>query len=264
MKETEGFFQKMPYQKILFLDSAKASIKDLANGKATFILREPFGEVPDAMVAASSFSFTNWFINVTSAINSKIYYSDDPANETKYFVDIPTGSYSFADLNTYVQNQVLADRGFAVFQFVANFSTNKVAVQFANVAGWYVHFQADSPFTLLGFANPQNVPVGKANVAFYLEYAASTAAFNNITSIKVCTNLTNDSVSNTNQSPVILQTTPLVSVGSTQTSEVQNLLWMASTPLHDKVTEIRVWILNQLDVPLAMSEDFTLTLIVKN
>lgn len=254
----------MVYEYVLFLDSAKASIKDLAHGKATYILQQPIGEILRAQIAASSFSFTNWFINVSAALtNNTIYYSNDPLTPMKYSVVIPDGSYSFSDLNTYVQNQIMADRGIAVFQFAANYSTNKVAVQFGNVAGWYVYFGAQSPYALLGFANGQNVPASQACTAYYVEYASSTASFNNITNIKVCTNLTNASISNTNQSSVILMLAPLVSVGSTQTSEVNNLLWLHATPLHDKVTEIRVWVLDQNDNPLPMSEDFTLTLIVR-
>lgn len=249
---------------VLFLDTAKASIKDLAKGRASWILKEPFGEIDGAIVALCSFSFTNWFINVSATIgNNKFYFSDDPLLPLKFTITIPDGSYSFSDLNTYIINEVQSMTGTIHFQMLANYSTNKVAIQF-NTVGWYVHFDADSPYTILGFTNPQDVPASKASTLHQVEYAPNIAQFNNITNIKVCTNLTSESISNTNQSSVIYTTAPLVSVGSTQTSEPNNLLWLNSTPLHDKLSEIQVWLVDQNDSAIVMTEDFTCTLIVRS
>lgn len=251
--------------KTVFLDSAQATVKDLTTGYARFILSDPFGSIPDAQIAAQQFSFTNWFVNVSAALgNNKLYYSDDALDETKYTITIPDGSYSINDLNSYVSNYLKANHaGVALFTLTPNYPTNKIGIQFGNVVGWYVHFDADSPYTLLGFANPQNVPVGKSNVAYYIEYGGSTAAFNNITNLKVWINLTSDSISNSSQSNIILTTVPIVEVGSTQTTQIYTLLWMESTPLRDKITNIEVRILDQLDRPLLLSEDFTLTLLIK-
>lgn len=256
----------MPGQKVIFLDSAQATTKTLATGYASWILQEPFGNLPGAQICASQFSFTNFFINVSAAIgNNHFYYSNDPLDLTKFDITIPDGSYSFTDLNTFITNEVkAAQTGNEIFTLVANYSTNKIGVLFGNFAGWYIHFSAASPFTLLGFAALQNVPATQSNVAYYQEFGAATATFNNITNLKVSTNLSNDSISNTNQSSIILTAVPTVSVGSTQTTEIQNLLWLASTPLESKITEIRVQILDQNDATVNLSEDFTLTLIVRN
>lgn len=255
----------MPYTKTIFLDSSQATIVDLTRGYARFILQEPFGSIPDAQIAASQFSFTNFFVNISAAIgNNKLYYSDDALLPQKYTITIPDGSYSIADLNSYVSNYLKANHaGVALFTLIPNYPTNRIGIQFGNVAGWYVHFGADSPFVLLGYANGQNVPVTQSNTAYYIEFGPNAAAFNNVTNIKVATNLTNDSISNTNQSSIILSTVPVVDVGSTQTTQIYTLLWMESTPLRDKVTNIEVRILDQNDAPLLLSEHFTLTLLVK-
>ena len=253
------------YHKTIFLDSSQATVFDLSRGYARFILAEPFGGIPEAQIAASQFSFTNFFINVSATIgNNKIYYSDDALDETKYTITIPDGSYSVSDLNNYISNYLKANHaGVALFSLVPNYPTNKIGIQFANVVGWYVHFGADSPFTLLGFANGQEVPVGKSNTAYYIEFGANTAQFNNVINVKVATNLTNDSISNTNQSSIILSTVPVVDVGSTQTTQIYTLLWMESTPLRDKITNIELQVLDQNDTPLLLSEHFTLTLLIK-
>ena len=255
----------MPYSKTIFLDSSQATVFDLSRGYARFILTDPYGGIPGAQIAASQFSFTNFFVNVSAAIgNNNLYYSDDPLLPQKYTITIPDGSYSVSDLNNYVSNYLKANHaGVALFTLVPNYPTNKIAIQFGNVVGWYVHFDADSPFTLLGFANAQNVPITQSNTAYYIEFGANTAQFNNITNIKVATNLTNDSISNTNQSSIILSAVPVVDVGSTQTTQIYTLLWMQSTPLFDKITNIELRVLDQNDQPLLLSEHFTLTLLVR-
>jgi hypothetical protein len=129
------------------------------------------------------------------------------------------------------------------------------------VVNWYVHFGATSPYTLLGFVNGQNVPVGKANTAYYVEYGAATAAFNNITSLKVWCNLTTDSISNTEQSSVIFQCSPTVEVGSTQSSAPNNIMF-CDMPVQN-ISQIFVKILNQNDQPIVMTEDFSMSIVVK-
>ena len=261
----------MTFSKVLFLDTAQATDKVLASGYAHFILQEPFGGILGCQIACSQFSFTNWFINISAALgNNKLYYSNDILLPMKFTITIPDGSYSFNDLNAFIKAELISQNnggtpGLPIFSLVANYATNKVGIQFsATDINWYVHFDADSPFVLMGFTVLQDIPVTLANTAYYLEMGPNIAQFNNITNIKVVTNLSNDSISNTNQSAVILTCTPTVSVGSTQQFEVQNLLWLRSTPLEDKVTEIKINILDQLDRPVNLSEDVTMTLIVKN
>lgn len=261
----------MGVQMILFLDSAGASDKNLAVGQAHWILKQPIGSVPNAQVGCSQFSFTNYFVNVSAALgNNKLYYSNDALAVTKWTVTIPDGSYSFNDLNAFLKAELISQghgtvAGTPVFSLVANYATNKVGIQFSAVdVGFFAHFGADSPFTLMGYTNGQNVPASKANVAYYLEMGPNSAQFNNITNLKVSTNLTNSSISNTNQSPIILTCVPVVAVGSTQTFEAKNILWLSSSALEDKLTEVRVQILDQSDHPVLLSEDFTCTLIIRN
>ena len=255
----------IPIHKTIFLDSAAATVKDLSRGYARFILSEPFGSFTNPQIAAQQFSFTNFFINVSATLgNNKIYYSDDALDVTKYTITVPDGSYSINDLNSYVSSYLKANHaGVALFTLAPNYPTNKIGIQFGNVVGWFVHFSADSPFTLLGFANGQDVPATQANTAYYIEFGGASAQFNNIQNIKVTTNLTSDSISNTNQSNVILTTVPVVEVGSTQTTQVYTLLWLESTPLRDKITNIEVQIIDQHDQPLNLSEDYTLTLLIR-
>jgi hypothetical protein len=251
-------------QKVIFLDTAQATTKSLTSGKASWIMRQPVGEMPGAQVALSQLNFTNFFINISAAIgNNHFFYSDDPANETKYDITIPDGSYSLDALESYIHASILATHGFAILSLNPNYSTNKVAITFDNVVGWYVSFKVNSPFTLLGFTNGQFVPAGKSCTAYYTEYGPNNAAFNNIQTIKVATNLTNDSISNTNQSPILYICQPIVSVGSTQTSEARILMWIPSDAFRSKIYEINVQLMDQNDNPLNMSEEFSLTLMVK-
>lgn len=251
-------------QKVFFLDTAAATSKSLTTGRASWVLKQPVGDMPRAQVALSQLNFVNFFVNISAAIgNNKFYYSDDALNTTKYSITIPDGSYSLSELDSFIQSEILEVQGFQVIALEANYSTNKTSIHFANVAGWYVHFGADSPYTILGFTNGQNVPVTQANTAYYSEAGTATAAFNNITSIRVSTNLTNDSISNTNQSPVIYMCQPTVSVGSTQTNEPTNLLWIPSSALESKIYEITVQLIDQNDTPILFTEDFSLTILVK-
>lgn len=248
-------------QKVIFLSSAKASIKDLTKGEATFLQRNPI-QFDNAQLGLTEFDFTNFFINVSAALgNNKVYYSDDGADATKYTITVPDGSYSLSALNDYVGAQQAATVGNVIFSFIPNYSTNKAGIQFGNVVNWYVHFGADSPYTLLGFSNGQNVPVGKANTAYYVEYGGAVAAFNNITSLKVWCNLTTDSISNTESSSVIYQTIPTVDVGSTQASTPQKPLFCDMAV--QNISQITVRILDQNDNPVNMSEDFSITLVVR-
>lgn len=248
--------------KTIFLSSAQASIKDLAHGRATWQFRNPL-QFSDAELGLFEFSFTNFFINISAALgNNHLFYSDDIANEHKYDITIPDGSYSVSALNDFLVAEQQAALGFQVFALVANFSTSKVGIQFANVVNWYVHFDATSPFTLMGFAAAQNVPVTKACTAYLIEYASATAAFNNITALKIAMDLTTDTVSNGNGSSVIYQTSPIVEPGSTQSDRPSNVLWCALTV--PTFSQVSVRILDQNDAEVLMNEEFSLTVCIRS
>jgi hypothetical protein len=248
-------------RKIIFLDSAGASTKSLATGTARFDYQSPIESFGGSVkIALASFSYTNFFINV-EAPNNVIYYSDDPALPQKYTITIPTGSYGVSDLNDFVVSTVLQQTGLSVFSLQPNFSTGKIAVVFANVINWYVNFEANRP-PILG-ANAQHVPVTDANVAFYTEELPNQASFNNITQLKVSTDLAQDSIDNSALSSSIIHiSTPSVGVGSIQLDEPQHLLTIESSKLTQKVSNITIRILDQLDRPVTLSEDFRVSLIV--
>lgn len=244
--------------KTLFLASAQADSKVLASGQATWFFQNPL-VFSNAEIGLFEFSFTNFFINISATLgNNKLYYSDDALDETKYTITIPDGSYSVTALSDFLLAEQQSALGIQIFTLVPNYSTAKVGIQFANVVGWYVHFGADSPYTLMGFANGQEVPASKACTAYYIEYAANTAAFNSITALKVSCDLTTDTVSNGEGSSVIFQTSPTVEPGSTQSNSPANILWCSLTvPAFSQVT---VRILDQNDSPVYLTEDFSVTL----
>ena len=247
--------------KTIFLASAKASIKDLTQGIATWQFQNPL-QFSGAELGLVEFSFTNFIINVSAALgNNHIYYSDDGALVTKYDIVIPDGSYNVASLNDYVVSAQQATIGSQVFALVANYSTAKVGIQFGNVAGWYVHFGAASPYTLMGFTNGQNVPATKNCTAYYIEYAGVVAQFNNVTALKVNVDLTSDTISDGKSSSVIYQTSPTVEPGSTQSDRPSNILWCALTST--SFSQVTVRILDQNDAALYMNEDFSVTLTIK-
>jgi hypothetical protein len=247
--------------KTIFLSSSQATSKDLTKGIATWQLRNQI-QFDNAEIGLFNFSFVNYFVNISAALgNNHIFYSDDALNETKYDCLIPDGSYSVDALNDFVLAHQQATLGFQVFAIVPNYSTAKCGIQFANVVNWFVHFAATSPFTLMGFALNQNVPNTKANTAFYIEYGANIAAFNNVTLLKVAIDLTTDAISNGDSSSIIYQTGPVVEVGSTQNNEPANVLWTNLTI--PSFSQITARILDQNDAPLYLYEDFSLTLSIQ-
>ena len=250
----------MPF-KTLFLDSAQADIKDLTNGRCTWQFTNPL-QYSNAEIGLFEFSFTNFFINISAALgNNHFYFSDDALDETKHDITIPDGSYSIGALNDFLLAEQQSLVGQQIFALVANYSTAKAGIQFGNVVGWYVHFGAASPYTLLGFTNGQEVPVGKACTAYYIEYAGAVAAFNNLTALKVAIDLTNDSIANGNSSSIVYQTSPTVEPGSTQSDHPANILWCALTvPTFSQVT---IRILDQNEAAVNMNEDFSCTLCIK-
>lgn len=251
----------MQKNKSIFLSSALASSKNLAAGQATWYFQNPL-KFKDAQLGLIEFSFTNWFINISSVLgNNTINYSNDPAVLNKYTITIPDGSYSLAALNDYVTANQQAAQGFIVFSFGANYSTNKVSIAFGNLTGWYVHFTAASPLVLLGFTALQNVPASKTNTAYYVESAPNIAAFNNITSLQVACDLTTDTISNGYAGSVIFQTSPVADVGSTQSDRPQKVTFCTLTDT--SISSITIRILDQTGATINMAEDFSTTLIIK-
>lgn len=248
-------------RKILFLDSSKATNVDLTAGYARFEYPQPIeASIGPVKLALSTFSYTNFFVNV-EAPNNVIYLSDDVAAPLKYTITIPTGSYGLTDINDYVQGAQLSQTGVAVFSLQPNYSTGHVSVVFGNVTGWYVNFTANAP-PVLGFG-VQHVPATNSNTAYYTEEAASGATFNNITAVKVSTDLSQSSIDNSSLSSSIIHvSTPSVSIGSVQVDQPLHLLTIDSIKLTTTISNITIQILDQLNRPLKLSEHFTLVLMV--
>ena len=254
----------MSLQRAFFLSTAQASIKDLTQAKATWQFLNQMDFPAGSAVGLLELSFTNWFVNISNSLNNnKIYYSNDAANLTKYVITIPDGSYSLAAINEYCAAVQQAQAGVAqvIFNLVANYSTNKVGIQFANVTGWYVHFDVDSPYTLMGFTNGQNIPTSKASTANYVEYGPNVASLNNVKSIQVKCDLTTDSISNGRSSSVIYQTTPTSDTGSTQTDRPPRVIWCNLT--NTRFSQLTIQLLDQDHHPLVVTEDFSCAIVIK-
>lgn len=253
---------------VLILNSANATTVNLITGQANFILSDTLS-FPDRLpkIALNSFSFTNFFYNITTGVNDKIYYSDDLKDETKYDITIPAGSYSPETLNTFWVNQILADGNApALCQFLADYSQNKIYIKYGALlgAGWFVHFGALSPFTLLGGVVNGNYPgavgVPVLNAANEIVYMPLVAAFNNVEALNVKTNLSNNFIYGLRKANTIFSTSPSVSVGSVQIDRPYNLLWSDSDTLRCGISEIVINITDQNDTALRMAENFTTVL----
>lgn len=253
--------------KILILNSANATSSDLTTGRANFILEQTLRfEDKKPKIAVNSFSFTNFFKNVSASIgNNVLYYSDDALDGEKYSITIPDGSYTPESLNTLIGDALTAD-GYApgLFQILADYSQNKIYYKFSSVlTGWFVHYGLDSPFALLGGTVSQNIPASQANVVNEIEYATNVAAFNNITDVNLTSNLSNNVIYGTNQSAILYNTSPSVSVGSVQVDRPYNLLWTDSISLQSGISEIKLQIVDQSGTAVELYEDFTVVIQIR-
>lgn len=246
--------------KVVFLQSSQASINELSKGRATWKMIEPF-RMENAEIACHEFSFTNFFINISAAIgNNTIYYSDDALDETKYAIVIPDGSYTVSSLNSVMVSFQQAEVGKTIFELLPNLSTSKCYIAFNTEIGWFVHFSANNLIT--GF-DIGNYPASKANTAYEFVYAQNNAAFNNIQSINVACNLTNDSISNSGRSSIIHVATPTVQSGFTENSKHFNLLWLSAPMLANSTNDIIISLTDQSGNPLVLTENFAITLLIR-
>jgi len=246
---------------VLILNTANATTKDLATGHASYVLGEPLRfEKSQPKIAVNSFSYTNFFLNISAAlVNNKIYYSDDDSDSDKYNITIPDGSYSVETLNTYIVNALNAVGATVagLFEIVADYSQNKVYIKWGDtLTTWYLSFEAGTPYTLLGFDLDDFVPADQSNSANEINYAPNNAVFNNIEAINIKTNLSNNIVLGTRQSNVLYQSIPSVNPGSVQTDRPQNLLWASSYTLSAGISEIVIDLTDQSGTPMVMSENF--------
>lgn len=254
----------MEYSNVLYLTSSNATSKDLTTGRAQWVL-DPVISFPQGSKISTtlhSFSFTNFFVNITTGVNDKFYYSNDLLNLTKYSITIAQGSYSVTELSDAINIGVI-NNGHAdgLIVLTPDFATNKVLFSLS-VAGWILNFPAGTPYVLLGTNLNQTIPNGALTVGAYSELAPNVATFNSILSLYVHSNITNNSVFNGRQSNVIGTVIPTASIGSVQDNKEMNLIWIdASNLAGQSLNDVSVYITDQTDKSVNLSDDFSLVLI---
>lgn len=251
---------------VLYLTTANASVKDLTTGFAQWDM-DPVLSFPNnrnLKLALHSASFTNWFVNISTALaNNIFYYTDDAGIPDKYAITIPDGSYNVSDLSDTINVSVVnAGHPDGLITLIPDFSTNKV--QFSiSVAGWQLYFKAGSPHVLLGTTLNQKIPAGGLTVGAYSELAPNVATFNSILNIYVHTNLTNESVFNGRQSDVIGSLIPQANIGSVQETELTNLIWIPATSLRGGIANcVQIRLTDQTGAPLYLSDDWSVVIII--
>lgn len=266
--------------KTLYLNSAQATKTDLTTGKATWLLRDPlrfgpptqlswpFGDKSAPMsttfpeICCHKFGFVNFFLNITAAEgNNHLYYSDDPLTPAKFDCVIPDGCYTLTTFNEVIEDHQLNTLGVLGIKFsiLPNSATSKSYIKFA-AADWYVHFPADS--TLLGF-DAGNVPADMTSVVGETIFADHVAQFNSVEQIHVTCNLTNETVFGVSSSNTIFVCTPVVTVGSTQESSDYFPVWIQSPMLQNTTNEITLQLKDQDGEPIYLSENFSVTLLIR-
>lgn len=272
--------------KCLFLSTATATTKDLTTGSARWALSEPLrfaesknqgavqswppttvaqgGRYPE--VAVHQFSYVNWFINISAALNNNVFYfSDDALDDTKYTITIPDGSYDIVSLNTFVvAAQLASGAAVHVFNLNPNYSTNRVVIEFL-LANWYVNIPPTDIVTLLGFPTAYYPADQASDIGETIE-ATNVAVFNNIQTVNISSNLTNNALAGTSlrQSNIIFSSVPSSPVGYAVNDTPPNLLWIVSELLTGSVSEIALQLVDQTGTPINTSdEEYSLTLLIK-
>lgn len=255
----------MEYTSILYLNSAGATSKDLTTATANFIL-DPVINVPSGKsvkVAVQSASFTNFFINILTGVNDKIYYTNDVGTPDKYSITIPQGSYNVSDLSDAIDLGVVNNgHTSGLLSLVPDFSTNKVLISIST-AGWQIYFKLLTPYVLLGITLNQKIPAAGLTTGAYSELAPNVATFNSITQLYLHTSLTNNSVFSGKRSDVLAAITPTASIGSVQQYEPFNLVWTPAPELGgSSINSVRMYLTDQSGASVNLSDDFSCTLIL--
>jgi len=254
------------YLNNIFLNSASSTYTDLTTGRANFVMNPPinFPERAKLKVCLHSFSFTNFFVNVSAVkANNLFYYTDNIGIPNKYTITIPDGSYSVSDLSEAI-NIGVVNNGHTdgLIVLTPDFASNRVIFTISTI-GWQINMLAGTPYVLLGTALAQAIPLALTTIANYSELAPNVAAFNDLLNIYVHTNLSNNSIFGGVQSNIIANIIPTASIGSVQNSEPTNLLWLSADELAgSSLNNINVYLTNQNNQPISLSDNFSLTLLV--
>lgn len=254
------------YLNNIYLSSASSDYTDLSVGRANWVMNPPlsFPEKTKLKICLHSFSFTNFFVNISAAkVNNKFYYTDDVGITNKYVVTIPDGSYSVSDLadgiNIGVINNGHTD---GLITLIPDFASNRVVYTISTI-GWQINMLAGTPYVLLGSTLNQKIPAAAlTTVANYSELAPAVATFNDLLNIYVHSNITNNSIFGGTQSNIIANIVPTASIGSVQLSEPVNLMWINASELAGSaLNNIDIYLTNQVGAPINLSDNFSLTLL---
>lgn len=253
----------MEYINIIYLNSSNADYVDLTTSRARWILQPPL-QFPTGKVKVSlhSFSFVNYFINIVTGLNDTFYYTDDILDLVKFSVTIPQGSYNVSDLSDAVNVGIINNtHPDGLISLVPDFATNRVLFSISQ-AGWMISFGAGTPFLLVGCNLNQTIPAGPAlTVGAYSELGPNVATFNEVQTIYVHSNITNNSIFNGIQSNILGSVVPTASIGSTQSDKEINLIWTDCAELsNSSLNEFQVYLTDQNNNPVRLSDNFALTL----
>lgn len=251
---------------VMVLNSANATSSTLSAGYAQFLLDSQLRFDYPPKIAVNTFSFTNFFYNISAALGNNELHVTDGATTTPFTLTIPDGGYSIENLNTIVAG-LLTDAGHSgAFEILPNYSANKAYIQFGTVVGGYsLLFDAGTPYTLMGAVLNEKLPAGAGvySIDNQQVYFSTAAAFNNIETININTNLSNNFIYGTSNSAVLYSTAPSVSVGSVQVDRPINLLWSNSQALVGGVNDIIIKLTDQTGAPLPMQENWMIILQIK-
>ena len=250
---------------VLFLSSATASQKNLAQGTATWNMTPAlYFKSGGVRLALHDGSITNFFVNIITGTNDTFFYTDNIGVPDKFAVVIQSGDYSVSELSDAINLGVVNNghtSGLITLQ--ADYSTGKVIMSIT-LAGYMVYFKPNvSPYTLLGFLSAETVPNGALTTGTYSQYSDNQATFDAVQAINIKTSLTNNSLFSGSQSSIIATITPNVDIGSIQRFEPINLIWIDAFELSGStVNAITISLTNQNDLPVDMSTDFVVTLLI--
>jgi len=252
---------------ILFLDSAAATQKDLNTSQFTQIFEPPlkFPNQP-IKIGLHSFSFTNFFVNISSAlVNNTFYYTNDLGTPNKYSITIPDGSYSVQALSSAINLGVLTNgHTTGLITVIADYSTNKL-IWNISLAGWQLYFPAGSCYAICGMTLNQKVPAAALTTGAYSELGTNVAQFNNVQRIYIHTSLSNNSIFGGRQNNIIDNTSPYAPIGSTQEYQPSNILWMnADYNLSgSSISSVLIYLTDQNGNRIQLTDEFSCTILVQ-
>jgi hypothetical protein len=255
---------------VLYLNTANATNKDLTQSTATFTLNPPLilPRYSKLKVCCQSFSFTNFFINISAALGNNNFVVENDVGVV-YTCVIQDGSYNVSELSAAINieliNQGLPD---GLILLIPDFSTNRVVFSISQ-ANYRISFPAGTMFDLLGCTLNQFIPaevvpgVPVYTIAVYNELAPNVASFNSILNVYLHTSLTNNSIFSGQQSNILASIIPTASIGSVQSFEPYNMVYIDAHELSGAhLSNINIYLTDQNNNPVNLQDDWSCTLFI--